>query len=46
VNLFTISVPGFLTFVCYLIIAEYLLRMAAQKLAGRSIGQGLGALIH
>lgn len=45
-NLFTISVPGFLTFMFYLLIAEYLLRVLAQKFSDKPVGQGLAALIH
>lgn len=45
-NLFTISIPGAITFTAYLLIIEYLLRLVAQKLASKPFGQGLAALIH
>lgn len=44
--MFTISAPGFLTFIFQLLIAQYLLRMLAQKLHTKPVGQGLAALIH
>jgi len=44
--MFTISAPGFLTFVFQLLIAQFLLRMLAQKFHDKPAGQGLAALIH
>lgn len=46
-NLLTVSAAGFvMIFIPMLILAEYVLRLIAQKNAHNSFGQGLATLIH
>lgn len=45
-NMLTVSGAGFVIFCAYLIVAEYVLRLVAQRLHTTKFGQGLGALVH